>query len=90
VATTAAFVERFFGDDTGLDTLVAILDGLGPGVTELMCHPARVDDELRADSTYTEARERELATLTDPAARRALVERGIRLATFADVGAPGP
>ncbi|HEX6203612.1 MAG TPA: ChbG/HpnK family deacetylase [Thermoanaerobaculia bacterium] len=90
VATTAAFVERFFGDDTGLDTLVAILDGLGPGVTELMCHPARVDDELRADSTYTEARERELATLTDPAARQALVERGILLATFADVGGPGP
>lgn len=86
VATTEAFVERFFGDDTGLDTLLAVFDGLGPGVTELMCHPARVDDELRADSTYTDARERELATLTDPAARRALAECGIRLATFAEVG----
>lgn len=88
VVTTDAFVERFFGADTGLDTLVSVLDELGPGATELMCHPARVDDELRADSTYTDARERELATLTHPDARQALIERGIRLATFADVGEP--
>jgi predicted glycoside hydrolase/deacetylase ChbG (UPF0249 family) len=83
VATTDHFVERFFGEDTGLDTLVSVLAEIDPGSTELMCHPARVDDELRADSTYLDARERELATLTDPAAREAIVRYRLRLATFA-------
>ena len=85
VTTTDVFVERFFGDDTGFDALLAVLDELAPGSTELMCHPARVDDELRIDSTYTDARERELATLTDPAARRAVDDRGLRLITFAEL-----
>lgn len=83
VTTTDAFVERFFGEDTGLDTLVSVLAEVAPGSTELMCHPARVDDELRADSTYLDARERELATLTDPAAREAIARYRLRLATFA-------
>jgi chitin disaccharide deacetylase len=83
VATTDRFVERFFGEDTGLDTLVSVLAEIEPGSTELMCHPARVDDELRADSTYLDDRERELATLTDPAAREAVVRYHLRPATFA-------
>lgn len=83
LATTDTFVERFFGESTGLDTLAAVLAEVGPGSTELMCHPARVDDELRADSTYLDARERELATLTDPAAREAIALNRIRLTTFA-------
>ncbi|HEX2164639.1 MAG TPA: ChbG/HpnK family deacetylase [Thermoanaerobaculia bacterium] len=87
VATTDVFVERFFGDDTGLDTLLAVLDDLAPGSTELMCHPARVDDELAADSTYTAPRERELATLTDPAARDALAAHGVRLVHFGALAA---
>jgi predicted glycoside hydrolase/deacetylase ChbG (UPF0249 family) len=52
-----------------------------------MCHPAHVDDELRADSTYLDARERELATLTEPAARRQVAELGLRLGTFAELAA---
>jgi hypothetical protein len=85
LATTDRFVDRFFGEDTGVDTLLSVLAEAAPGTTELMCHPARLDDELRGDSTYLEPRERELATLTDPAARRALAEHGITLATFAGI-----
>lgn len=88
LATTDRFVERFFGEDTGLDTLFAVLSELAPGSTELMCHPARVDAELAADSTYLEPRERELDTLTDPAARDALVAHGVRLGHFGALGVP--
>jgi chitin disaccharide deacetylase len=87
LATTERFEERFFGERSGpgeLRTVLADAAGAG-GSTELMCHPAHVDDELRADSTYLDARERELATLTDPAARDLLPELGLRLCTFSEL-----
>jgi predicted glycoside hydrolase/deacetylase ChbG (UPF0249 family) len=82
IPSTGTFVERFFGDGARLDVLLDILDGLGAGSTELMCHPARVDDELRAGSSYAEPRARELSVLTSPSVRERLRERGIRLARF--------
>lgn len=82
IASTVTFVERFFGDEARLDVLLDILDRLGPGSTELMCHPARVDEELRAGSSYSEPRARELEALTSPVVRERLRERGIRLARF--------
>jgi predicted glycoside hydrolase/deacetylase ChbG (UPF0249 family) len=82
VATTDVFVERFFGDDARLDVLLSILDDLAAGSTELMCHPARVDDELRSGSSYAEPRARELEVLTDPGVKSRMAERGIRLVRF--------
>ncbi len=82
VATPDAFVETFFGDGATLEALLAILGGLGPGVTEVMCHPARIDEELRSGSTYVDERERELAVLTHPEARRTMRELGIRRVHF--------
>ena len=82
VRTTDTFVEDFFGEDARLDVLVGILRGLGPGVTELMCHPARVDDELRSTSGYALERARELEVLTSPEARQTVRELGLRLVHF--------
>jgi predicted glycoside hydrolase/deacetylase ChbG (UPF0249 family) len=82
VTTTDAFVEGFFGEAARLDVLVGILRALGPGVTELMCHPARVDDELRSTSGYALERERELEVLTSPEARQTVRELGLRLVHF--------
>lgn len=85
VATTERFAERFLGDGATLGTLVEILREAaagGPGATEVMCHPARPDDALRAESTYAAERERELEVLTDPAARDALAAAGLRLGHF--------
>ena len=59
--------------------LVEILRDLRPGISELGCHPALAVD---LDTTYAAERERELATLCDPAARRALDAEGIRLTSF--------
>lgn len=82
VACPDHFIERFFGPQAGLETLLEILTGLRPGVTELMCHPARVDGELRRTSSYAEEREHELAALTHPRARAAVEEVGIHPVHF--------
>jgi len=82
IATSDAFVEDFFGDGATLEVLLRILQELEPGVTEMMCHPAHVDDELRRDSSYTDERERELGVLTHPDVRQALEDAGIHLTHF--------
>ena len=84
VPTTDHFVERFYGDATTLDVLLDILRTVAPGSTELMCHPGRVDAELRSGSSYADERERELAVLCDPAARLLAAELGLRLASFGE------
>jgi len=82
VATTDRFAERFFGADATREVLSEILAGIAPGSTELMCHPAHVDAELRGSSSYVDDRERELAVLTDPAMRVEVERLGVRLVDF--------
>ena len=78
--------DHFFGD-AGADAYwspqrtLACLRALPPGVSELMCHPGRFDDDL-AYSRYGRQRETELAGLTDPEVRQAAGRHGIRLAHF--------
>lgn len=76
------FVDRFFGPGATLEALLEVLDGLAPGVTELMCHPGRVDAALRAGSSYVEERERELELLTDSRILAAARHRDVRLVHF--------
>ena len=85
IATTDIFIEEFFGNEARLEVLLRILGGLGTGVTELMCHPARVDEALRLDSSYVDEREQELAVLTHPEAIRAIREEGIVLTHFGEL-----
>ncbi len=54
----------------------------GAGFIELGCHPGRVTGELR--SSYAEAREIELATLTDPGLRAKIEALGLTLASYRD------
>jgi chitin disaccharide deacetylase len=85
VKTTEAFIESFFDAGATREVLLSILDALGEGSAEIMCHPAYVDDELRSTSGYADARERERAVLTSPGLRQEVAARGLRLATFADL-----
>lgn len=62
-----------------VDALVRIVDGLGPGITELSCHPGEDDD---FDSVYRFERTTEVAVLCHPDVRRALAEAGVRLTSF--------
>ncbi len=82
VKTTDAFREDFFDRDATLDKLATILDEIPPGATELMCHPAVVDDELRRSSGYAEPRTLELAVLTSAQAREAVQAKGVQLVHF--------
>jgi chitin disaccharide deacetylase len=85
VATTAAFEEEFFAAAATLLHFVEILHSIAKGEhasVEIMCHPGYSDDALRADSSYADYRERELAVLTDREARAAIRELGLRLVHF--------
>lgn len=56
----------------------ARLDALAPGVTYLICHPAKAGEELGAITDSAHAREFERTFYGGEAGRRALAERGIR------------
>jgi predicted glycoside hydrolase/deacetylase ChbG (UPF0249 family) len=84
------FYGHWGGEDhpkqVGVDSLVRMLETkLSDGVTELICHPGYVDEEL--DSSYGAVRETEIATLCDVRVREALGRLGIRLIGFRDVPA---
>jgi len=83
IRTTDGFVEEFYDKGATLEVITRILDELKPGTTELMCHPAVVDAELRDTSGYAEPRTRELEVLTNREVRQVVQAAGIQLATFA-------
>jgi PTS system cellobiose-specific IIA component len=63
--------------------LLRTLDGLSPGVTELMVHPGYVEPALAAVDGYTWQRVRELAALLSPAVATRLHRGDISLTSFA-------
>jgi hopanoid biosynthesis associated protein HpnK len=69
---------------SGWDTaaLLRLLNDLPAGLTELMTHPGIPDEELARLTTLVDGRDRELAALTDPAARETVRQRRVRLTNF--------
>ena len=66
--------------------LVALIRQLPDGTTELMCHPGRCTEDLRAAHTrLKESREAELEALTAPEAREAIAQAGVRLASYREL-----
>jgi predicted glycoside hydrolase/deacetylase ChbG (UPF0249 family) len=87
------FVGRFWGqpefgrtDMTKIsaESLLALLRSLGPGVSEVSCHPGYL--ESRADAQYNREREVELRSLCDAKIKAAIAEEGIRLISFREYG----
>lgn len=82
----SAFYGQWDGGEAHLEwispaSLVRMLAAeVGPGVTELGCHPGYVASDFR--SSYSSEREVELRTLCDPAVRRAIAELDIALVGF--------
>jgi predicted glycoside hydrolase/deacetylase ChbG (UPF0249 family) len=66
--------------------LLALLDRLPPGATELMLHPGYDDEILAAQDPYRAEREREVAALRSALVRERLSRGDVRLVTFAEVG----
>jgi chitin disaccharide deacetylase len=82
------YLSEFYGqwgqtthpEQISVESLVAMIDNLKPGVSELSCHPGHVDDGLQ--SAYRQERETELATLCASEVRRRLVESNVELIGF--------
>lgn len=86
-----AYAGAFYGQENkGLpypegitvDSLLAILRRLPPGITELGCHPGEGND---AGPPYCREREIECRTLCDARVQQTLTEEKIQLRSFADV-----
>jgi hopanoid biosynthesis associated protein HpnK len=81
--------DRMFGlHQTGHvseDYLLSVIADLPPGVSEVYCHPAVVDDEARRWRPLDYESQRELEALTSPRVRDAIAKAGIELITYADL-----
>ncbi len=82
IPTNDHFIDAFYDGGATLENLMTLLGRVDEGTTELMCHPAIVDDELRSSSGYAEPRARELEALTHAGARATLQALGIQLANY--------
>ena len=85
VAAPDHFLIDFFGEQATLGDLLNLLLELEPGSTELMCHPALMDDMLATSSGYTTQRQVELRALTHPSVQELVESEGIELITFGDL-----
>ena len=81
VPTPDHFIEEFYEEGATLNDLIGIVEDLPAGTSELMCHPAVVDEELRSTSGYADERTRELDVLTNGAVRQAIQRSGVTGAT---------
>ncbi len=89
VQVRIAHPDRFIGDtyfsSEGRERLLRHLGGLHSGTTEIMCHPGYADEELHQVSRWVEAREQELAVLTDPKVVTAVKDLGIALVSYREI-----
>ena len=83
--TPDVFHASFYDEMATKAELLRLINGLGPGTAEIMCHPGYADSILLAGSVYARQRESELAVLTDPEVRQAIEARGIQLISFAQL-----
>ncbi|RKH21102.1 ChbG/HpnK family deacetylase [Corallococcus sp. CA041A] len=66
--------------------LLSVLDSLPAGDFELGCHPGEGAPHVPEDPAWTYGWEAELAALTSPRVKAKLVERGITLANYGELG----
>jgi predicted glycoside hydrolase/deacetylase ChbG (UPF0249 family) len=79
------FFVNFYDETATQEQLLNILNDIGDGTSEIMCHPGHVDGAFAKESVYNFQRERELQILTDPSIKDAIEARGIKLITFAEL-----
>jgi predicted glycoside hydrolase/deacetylase ChbG (UPF0249 family) len=81
--TTDHFAGFQITGTLGEANLIATLERLPAGLTELMCHPGKLGPQLQAAKTrLKESRAIELAALTAPAVRGVIARRGIALVNY--------
>ncbi len=79
------FFVNFYDETATKEDLLNIINNVGEGTSEIMCHPGYVDASFAKESVYNLQREKELKILTDPAIKDAIESNNIKLITFADL-----
>jgi len=79
------FFVDFYDETATREDLLNIINSVGEGTGEIMCHPGFVDEAFAKESVYNFQREQELRILTDPSIRQAIEAQDIKLITFADL-----
>lgn len=85
IRVTHGFIGDFYGEQATVDKLLEVIASLPEGVSELMCHPAVVDQELVSHSSYTQPRNQELESLCSPQVAAELRNLGIMLINYGDL-----
>lgn len=73
---------KFIWEET---PFLGIVETLPEGTSEIGCHPGYCDAELRAISSFREAREKELKLFSNSRLRKVLSQLGIELARFSEI-----
>jgi chitin disaccharide deacetylase len=85
IITNDYFEGRFFGKKfVTVSMLTSIIRDLKPGITELMCHPGEISNELKSISGYTSDRENELEVLKNVQVRNELSMTNVELIGWRD------
>ncbi|TLN06557.1 ChbG/HpnK family deacetylase, partial [bacterium] len=86
ILTTDDLNYTFYGVQVGAKkrTLIRFLDGLRPGITEFIFHPAVADEQTRSVTAW-ERREAEMKLLLDPEVAAEIKERGIQPISFREI-----
>ena len=79
------FFANFYDESATREELLNILQLVGEGTSEIMCHPGYVDEDFAKESPYNFPRERELKILVDPSIKEEVRLQGITLVNFADL-----
>ena len=85
IRTTDHFVGIRYQDCLNSGVLGLILNNLGSGVTELMCHPGYNDEHLGEYAKVPPHREQELEGLKAPQVRELVEQRSIRLMHYGEL-----
>jgi predicted glycoside hydrolase/deacetylase ChbG (UPF0249 family) len=85
----AKFIETFIGFQTNNDVSVGqfkqAIDMAKNDVNEIMCHVGYVDDYLRENSSYSDIRADELKTICDPAIKKYIAAKDLRLCNWTQI-----
>jgi len=79
------FYSNVYFEDNGKSLLLHNLHSVPDGISELICHPGYVDEQLPKVSTWTRVREIEGRVLADPEVLQTIRRLKIRLINYSQV-----
>ena len=84
ITTDRLIVDEYFHGE-GKELFLSHVEKLEDGITELLCHPGYVDDDVRLISSWTDVRRTELRIFTDPEIAKEIKDAGIVLTNYREL-----